>query len=170
MSEMIQNNQNTNMQSGDSWIQELSQQAQTQTVVKNENIVAGVIGAVIGSLIGVVCIIVLGQLGYIASISGAVLAICTLKGYELLAKSISTKGVIISVIIMIVMVYVGDRLDWAMLIAKEYDGNVLDAFMLVPDMLKEGFLDKAMYVKNILMLYAFTALGSYKTVANALAS
>ena len=51
-----------------------------------ENMVLGILGAIVGALIGGASIIGLSQLGYIASISGLILAFCTLKGYELLSK------------------------------------------------------------------------------------
>lgn len=49
-----------------------------------ENVVAGVVGAFLGTLLGVVCTVVIGQLGYVASVSGLIMAVGALKGYELL--------------------------------------------------------------------------------------
>ena len=49
---------------------------------KRENVPAGIVGAFLGSLIGVACAVLIGQLGYVASISGLVMAVCALKGYE----------------------------------------------------------------------------------------
>ena len=48
---------------------------------KRENVPAGIVGAFLGSLIGVACAVLIGQLGYVASISGLVMAVCALKGY-----------------------------------------------------------------------------------------
>ncbi len=62
-------------------LQEQNQQAE---LGKTENMVAGTVGALLGSLLGVACIVLLGQLGYVAAVSGIVMAICTMKGYELL--------------------------------------------------------------------------------------
>ena len=47
---------------------------------RQENIVAGVVGAFLGTLLGVVCTVVIGQMGYVASISGLVMAVGALKG------------------------------------------------------------------------------------------
>ena len=41
---------------------------------KPENVLAGVVGALLGCLLGVGCIVLLGQLGYVAALSGIVLA------------------------------------------------------------------------------------------------
>ncbi len=46
---------------------------------KKENWLAGIVGAFIGSLIGVGVIILLGQLGYVAALSGIAMAVCALK-------------------------------------------------------------------------------------------
>lgn len=46
-----------------------------------ENVVAGVVGAFLGTLLGVVCTVVIGQLGYVASVSGLIMAVGALKGY-----------------------------------------------------------------------------------------
>ena len=47
------------------------------------------------------------------------MAVCTLKGYEIGSGKLSKRGIVISVILMLVMTYVGDRLDWAIMIARE---------------------------------------------------
>lgn len=44
-------------------------------------------GALLGSLVGVVSIIIFSQLGYVAALSGVIMAVCTLKGYEMLAET-----------------------------------------------------------------------------------
>lgn len=54
---------------------------------KKENLVGGVVGALVGSLLGVASIILLSQMGYVAALSGVIMAVCALKGYELLAAS-----------------------------------------------------------------------------------
>ena len=58
----------------------------------------GVVGALIGSLLGAASIILLSQLGYVAAISGVIMAVCALKGYELLGGKLTKKGVIISAV------------------------------------------------------------------------
>lgn len=40
---------------------------------KHEHFVAGVVGAVLGSFLGMACIILVSQLGYVAVISGVVM-------------------------------------------------------------------------------------------------
>lgn len=137
---------------------------------KRENVIAGIVGALIGALIGGGCIILLSQLGYVASLSGLVLAICTLKGYELLGGRLTKKGIIISIIFVLATPYIADRIDWAILILKEFsDYNITfaDAFAAVPAMIEEGAIESGVYIKNLLMIYGFAALGAFTTLRNA---
>lgn len=68
-----------------------------------ERVVLGIIGAFAGTLIGAVCIVLLGQWGYIASISGVIMGFCALKGYQILDKGFSVKAIVICAVLMIVM-------------------------------------------------------------------
>ncbi|WP_052430676.1 hypothetical protein [Robinsoniella peoriensis] len=68
---------------------------------KKENIIAGIVGAFLGTLIGLLCIVVVDQLGYMASISGVVMGVCAIKGYQMLAGKMSLKGIVISSVFMI---------------------------------------------------------------------
>ncbi len=52
--------------------------------MKKDNVTAGIVGAFLGSLIGVLCIIVIGELGYVVAISGVVMAICVLNSHSML--------------------------------------------------------------------------------------
>lgn len=140
----------------------------TQKQNKNENMVGGIVGALLGSLLGVVSIIVFSQLGYVAALSGVILAICTLKGYELMGGKLSKKGIIISVILMIVMTLVGDRLDWAIVIARELDIDFITAFQVLPELLSYGAIDMGVYVGNLVMQYLFVLLGAIPTIINTL--
>lgn len=138
---------------------------------KKENILAGLVGALIGALIGGGCIILLSQLGYIASVSGLILAVCTLKGYELLGGKLSGKGIIISIILMLITPYMADRIDWAIVIMQEwadYGVTFAEAFGVVPVLIADGAIELSEYVKNLLMIYGFTLLGAFTTVRGVL--
>ena len=66
---------------------EVLEQAAPAEIKAPENVFLGLIGARVGARLGGASIILLSQLGYIASISGVILAFCTLKGYQLLGKT-----------------------------------------------------------------------------------
>ncbi len=67
--------------------------------VVQENVLAGIVGAFLFSLAGGALWFVLYLVGFMASISGLVAAICAIKGYSFFAKKESTKGIVISVIV-----------------------------------------------------------------------
>ena len=136
----------------------------------SENVALGLVGALIGALIGGASIIGLSQLGYIASISGVILAFCTLKGYALLAKGISTKGVILCAVLMLLTPFVADYLDWGILIYKElgaYGFTFAECLKLIPEFMADGTIEMGEYLKNLGMIYLFVIMGGFYTVKNA---
>lgn len=109
----------------------------------------------------------LGQLGYVASVSGLILAVCTLKGYELLGGQLSTKGIVISILLILVTPYLADRINWALVIMEEFDVNFATAFPAVHDVIEAADVVGA-YVKDLLMLYLFAALGAGSSIHQAI--
>ena len=138
---------------------------------KPENFIAGLVGALIGAAIGGGSIILLSQLGYVASISGLILAICTAKGYELLGGNLSVKGIIVSLVLMLAMPYIADRIDWAIVVLQSFPDEGIsfaDAFAAIPALIKEGAIEQGEYIKNLAMIYLFVAIGAFSTVFNLL--
>lgn len=132
---------------------------------KKENVIGGIVGALLGSLLGVLCIMLLSQLGYVAALSGVVMAVGVLKGYELLGGRLTKKGIVICVVVMLLMTYLGDRLDWSILLYREGGGaeagyNVFECFGMVPMMISEGVIDMTEYIGNMMYIYAFLLLGA----------
>lgn len=143
------------------------QPAQSTTIApKKENMITGIVGAILGAALGAVVIILLGQMGFIASISGWILAVCTFKGYELFGHRLSIKSAIICLILIIVTPYFADRLEWAMMLRESWDNEITlgEAFTIVPELIAMDATIKAEYIKNLLMLYVFAALGAFGTV------
>ena len=135
-----------------------------------ENVVMGTIGALIGAIIGGASIILISQLGYIASISGFILAFCTLKVYQLLGKAMSTQSVIICAVLMLVTPFVADWIDWGILVVNsfpEYNLTLLDGITVFPELLAEDSELMGDYLKNLGMIYLFVILGGFVTVKNA---
>ncbi len=144
-------------------------QAPAAPAEKPENVLTGTVGALLGAALGAGAIILLSQLGFVASLSGLVLAVCTLKGYELLGNKLSIKGIIICIVLMLLTPYIADRLDWAIIIMKEFasEGVTLgEAFAAVPLLLEDGSIEMSVYLKSLLMVYGFTALGAFGTVSS----
>ena len=129
-----------------------------------ELVVLGTLGAFVGALIGTICIVILGQFGYIASICGVVMGFCAMGGYQLLGKKMSKKGIIITIVIMLVMVYVSNWFSYALAVADVAEVDVLTAFLVTPELVSEGFIDAGAYYKDLVMLYAFMAIGAVPTI------
>lgn len=129
-----------------------------------ERVVLGTLGAFVGALIGTICIVILGQFGYIASICGVVMGFCAMGGYQLLGKKMSKKGIIITIVIMLVMVYVSNWISYALAVADVAEVDVLTAFLVTPELVSEGFIDAGAYYKDLVMLYAFMAIGAVPTI------
>lgn len=150
-------------------------QTQQAQFLKKENLVGGIVGAFLGSLLGMLSIVLVGQLGYVAALCGFVMAACTVKGYELLGGKLTKKGVILGVIFMVIMVYVGNRADWALSIVRQLsdEGYALDiftSFQSIPYWLDMEMLDAASYYGNLAIIYVFTALGAFPTIKNSLSA
>ena len=142
--------------------------AKQQKQQKGENLVGGIVGALLGAVIGVACIVIFGQMNRVAAISGVIMAVCTIKGYEMLGGKLTKKGVVISIIMMIVMTYIGDCLDWGIMIARELNVDIFTGVQLLPTLLEEEMIEKSSYWTNLILLYAFTLLGAVPTIRAAL--
>lgn len=141
--------------------------AEQEKSKKKENLVGGIVGAVLGSLVGVLSIVLLSQLGYVAALSGAVMAVGVLKGYELLGGRLTKKGIVISIVVMLAMTYFGDRLDWAIRMVQEGIGdNVFSCYRAVSRALRIGIIEKNAYLGNLALLYMFLLLGAVPTIIN----
>lgn len=133
---------------------------------KRENLIGGVVGAFLGSLLGAICIILISRLGYVSAISGLVMGVCVLKGYEMLGGKLTNRGAVISCIIMAVMVYVANYIDWGIIIAKEFNIGLFNGIGLVAPALNEGVIAMGDYIFNLILLYLFTALGAIPSIRN----
>lgn len=134
---------------------------------KSENVVAGVIGALLGSLIGAACIVLLSQLGYVALLSGIVMGVCTLKGYELLGGKLTGKGIVISCLIIVLMVYVADRADWAIVVARELDAGYIESFQVIPALLELEVIEMSDYIMSLVQEYLFSLIGAATVIVPA---
>ncbi len=141
--------------------------------VVQENVLAGIVGAFLFALAGGVLWFVLYLIGFLASISGLVAAVCAIKGYSVFAKKESTKGIIIAVVIallvMVIAWYCGLSYDivqaykmWFESGEIDYTINFFDAirnahlFLADPEIAVSYFIDLA-----ITILLCAVGAGSY---------
>lgn len=135
---------------------------------KQGNMLTGFVGALIGAALGAGSIILLNQIGYVASVSGLILAVCTIKGYELLGGKLNTPGILLCILVIMVTPYIADRINWAILIMQSFPEEDISfglAFSVVHDLIADVGLDDD-YISNLLMLYGFAALGAFGTLRN----
>lgn len=138
---------------------------------KKEHFFAGIFGALLGSLLGACVIVLMGRLDYVAAISGVVMAVATLKGYELLAGKLSIKGIVVSILLMVGMTYLGNRLDWTITVMRVtanagegWGWGIKESFLKIPELIKEGTIPKDNYLLNLLMVYGFSVIGAIPTI------
>ena len=111
------------------------------------------------------------RLGYVAAISGVIMGVCTLKGYEMLGGKLTKRGVIASCIIMFKMVLLSYQIDTAIALYSLDDYKELGffgCFRLLNYAMFNGGIDWGSYLPDLILLYAFTALGAVPTVSNTL--
>jgi hypothetical protein len=146
--------------------------AEQQNNVQNKgnNVVGGIVGGFIGALLGSVLWIIIYQMNYIAAIAGLAIAVCCIKGYQMLGGKLNLLGVIITSIITILMVYLANHFSLAIDIYSEFKMDYyitfFDALKAVPDFLEEPSIREA-FMKDLLIGYLLTAIGSFSYIKKA---
>ena len=135
---------------------------------QKENVVGGIVGAFVGCLIGGAVTLGIAQLGYVSYLSGLVMGVCTIKGYELFGKKLSKLGIAVSIFFMVVMTLLAHQFDYAFLIAREAKIDVFTAFSVFTKYLLAGGDVHHNYWVNLGLLYICTGIGAYSMVHSAL--
>ena len=146
----------------------LQEMAAQQAKVRS-NLPMGLLGAFLGSLIGVAAWVLVYQLGYIAGLVGLLLLICALKGYEKLGGCADLKGVIATVILSVVMVFASLYLCYGIEVYKVFhaDGyNFLECLLAVPAALSANKLIGA-FIGDLALGYLFMGAAGFGVIVNA---
>lgn len=152
--------------------------ARSPEIEPKENILLGVLGAILFSLAGVIVYFLLDQLNFIASISAVVGAYAAVFGYGLFTKRKNSKtGIIVAsvvtVIMMVLAVYLCTaydlyrqvRADGGTITLLTAAGDCLKAIFGSKDRLTYGYeLDLGGLLKNLLLSLLFTGLGIWSFV------
>lgn len=145
------------------------QQNQQQIRIQKSHLIPGLVGAFLGSLIGAALWVAIYKLGYIAGIAGAVTGICAMKGYEMLGRFLDKKGVVGSVIIMVITIYLANKLAWsweAYDALKDYGYTFADSYRGLGEILNETDLT-AGYYGDLAIGYILTLVCSFRSIINA---
>jgi len=147
-------------------------QAEVQDTVeayeaREENFLLGIVGAVIGVIIGGAVALLVARLGYVSVLAGAALGYCTIKGYEILGKKLTKKGVVVSAILMVLTVFLVNQLDYTLALMSKLDLPFDLSWTIVNEATFQGDVPDKFYL-NLGMLAVFTLGGAWISVKSAL--
>lgn len=152
--------------------------ARSPEIEPKENILLGVLGAILFSLAGVIVYFLLDQLNFIASISAVVGAYAAVFGYGLFTKRKNSKtGIIVASVVTVIMMVLAVYLCTAYDLYRQVraDGGTITLPTAASDCLKAIFgskdrltygyeLDLGGLLKNLLLSLLFTGLGIWSFV------
>ena len=127
---------------------------------REENILAGIVGAFLFSLVGGIVWYLLYQIGFIAAISGVVGVVCAIKGYSVFGKRESIKGIVLSTVIAFLVIV----LAWYICLAN-------DVYLAFKDWYKAGEVDFTLtFFESVRNAHVFledteTAIAYFKDLA-----
>lgn len=139
---------------------------------KHENVIAGIVGAFLFSLIGGGLYFIIYQFGYIAGICGLITVVLATFGYQLFSgvKS-SMKGIIIAIITSILAIVAAEYLALSYTIYDEfkaiYEISFFDAVRATPDFLAEGEI-MAAFLKDLAVAFVLGAVASIGNIRSAI--
>ena len=141
--------------------------------VKQENVVAGVVGAFLFSLVGGILWFLLDRIGFVAGISGIVGVIAANRGYSFFAKGSSKKGIILSTVIaalvLVLAWYLCFSLDLMEAYQAWYEAGEVDYVPNYFECISHAYLylsDSELafsYVSNLLIGLALCAVATFPT-------
>ena len=135
------------------------------------NIIAGIVGAFLFSLIGGLLYFVVYQIGIIAGICGLVIFVLANFGYGLFAKTknkASLVALIVSIVSMIVMIFLAEYFCLSFEIFqvyKELDITIFDAIKATPEFLAEPEISSAV-TEDLAFAYIFGFIASIGNIRN----
>ena len=142
------------------YVEELERQ-KAESKTQKSNLLFGIVGAFLGALAGAVLYFVIYQLGFIAGISGLVMAVLAMKLYEKFGGCLDLKGVIASIVIVMVMVFFANKVAWAWEAYQALKGNdwtFFDCFRNLDAILELSDL-KGSYGSDLFVSYLISIVG-----------
>lgn len=136
-----------------------------------ENVIAGIVGAFLLSLIGGALYFGIYQIGYIAGICGLIIFVLANFGYQKFSGSkVSKTGVIVSVVMMVVIILLAEYMCIAFEIYNtfktEYTISFTDALRATPEFLKDGDVFGAA-IKDVIVALVLGVIAAFSSIRNA---
>lgn len=111
-------------------------QASAAAAEKKENVLFGIIGGLIGSVVGIALILLLARLGIISAFCSAVMGFAVVFGYKTLGKKFSVVSMVLCAAIAIGMTYLAFRIDAAIDLYQVFE-NIPDYNMSFRQAMKD---------------------------------
>ena len=149
----------------------MTQQPAAVELPARENVGLGILGALIGALLGGASILLFSKMGYVASLSGVLIAFATLGGYKLLGKGMGKVGLVICCVLMLITPFLANALDLVLTLHEElqmYGMTMADSANFLVEMISSDQEVLMAYLKDLGMLYLFVVIGAVGIVKNAL--
>jgi len=146
-------------------IEENFKKNKVQTTTVHSELLKGILGAVCGALLGLIVWVIIYKLGFISAFGGFVIAFGTLFGFEKMGKILNKKSAIICIIIIILTVWLANKVSWALDAYSSLKGyySFFECFKLLSELIKVSNLTSE-YYSDLFMGYFFTVIGSYKMI------
>lgn len=146
-------------------------------IQEKENVIAGIVGALLFAFAGGIVWFLLYQVNFLAGISGIVGVVCAIKGYEIFAKKQSVKGVVIAVVAAVLVIILAWYLCLSLDVYKAYQewyaAGEVDFTLTFAESVSCAYLflsDSGILVSYLLDLgigLALCGVGAYRSIANA---
>lgn len=101
-------------------LNQLEAERQSRSSEKS-NLILGFIGALIGTLPGVLFWLVLNACGVTYGLVGIIIFLGAMKGYGLLGKNVDRKGVVVCALITVVMIFLANEIGFRLFVCFEGD-------------------------------------------------
>ena len=129
--------------------------------VGKENVVLGILGALLLSLVGAVLYFAVYQIGVIAAVCGLAIFLLANFGYVKFSKAgtLTTKGIIVSAIITLLMIFFAEYFCLSFEIYKvyrtDYDINIFDAIGVTSSFLEDKDILTG-FIKDLAIAYVLS--------------
>lgn len=134
-----------------------------------ENVIAGIVGAFLFSLLGGALYFLIYQIGFIAGICGFVIVVLASFGYQKFSgKDNSKKGIVVSIILLIVVLFMAEYISLSYDIYDEFKDwgiSFFDAVEITPDFLQESEVLGA-FIKDLVIAYVLGIIASFALIKN----
>lgn len=133
------------------------------------NLITGMVGALLGSLVGGVLWVAIYKLGYIAGLAGLVCTVLALKGYEKFGGTPDRKGVIACLAVVLATMLLAHRLSWAWEaydVLAEYGVTFRECFAELDEIIRASEL-RAIYWRDFVMGCVLTLLSAAGSISKA---